>query len=161
MYNMNDILAQLQSGQSADQIAKSFTDALNAAIQKQNEESAAAIQRQAKIDGMMDIIDYILQFIEDFYPEALSGDASLEITESDVARLIDELDAAIPQLVQMTSALKGLEKLTTKPISKMDPIGTAKMTIKRPGAEPITFEAKDVSFNDAIEKFFKQNGLKQ
>lgn len=160
MYDMNDILAQLQGGQSADQIAKAFTDALNAAIQKQNEESAAAHQRQAKIDGMMDIIDYILQFIEDFYPEVLSGDADLEITESDVAKLIDELDAAIPQLVQMTSSLKNLEKLAAKPVSKLEPIGTAKMTIKRPGAEPVTFEAKDVSFSDAMEKFFKQNGLK-
>ena len=163
MYNMNDILAQLQGGQSADQIAKSFTDALNAAIQKQNEESAAATQRKAKIEGMMDLIDHILQFIDEFYPDVLPEDMDLEITESDVAELIDELDEAIPQLVQLTSALKGLENLmgdAPKKTSRVEPIGTAKMTIKRPGAEPVTFEAKEVSFGDAMEKFFRQNGLK-
>lgn len=160
MYNMNDILAQLQGGQSADQIAKSFTDALNAAIQKQNEQSAAASRRKAKIADMADLIEDIVDFISEYYPEVLPEDMDLEITEADVADLIDELDAAIPQLVQLTSALKGLEELTAKPVSKLEPIGTAKMTIKRPGAEPVTFEAKDVSFGDAMEKFFRQNGLK-
>lgn len=157
MYNMNDILAQLQGGQSADQIAKSFTDALNAAIQKQNEQSEANARRQAKISDMTDLIKDIVDFIREYYPEVLPEDMDLEITEDEVAELIDELDAAIPQLVQLTSALKGLEELTAKPV---EPIGTAKMTIKRPGAEPVTFEAKDVSFGDAMEKFFRQNGLK-
>ena len=160
MYNMNDILAQLQGGQSADQIAKSFTDALNAAIQKQNEQSVANARRQAKISDMADLIEDIVDFISEYYPEILPEDVDLEITEADIAELIDELDAAIPQLVQLTSALKGLEELTTKPASRVEPIGTAKMTIKRPGAEPVTFEAKEVSFGDAMEKFFRQNGLK-
>lgn len=157
---MNDILAQLQGGQSADQIAKSFTDALNAAIQKQNEQNEVNARRQAKISDMADLIEDIVDFISEYYPEVLPEDMDLEITEADVAELIDELDAAVPQLVQLTSALKSLEELTAKPASKLEPIGTAKMTIKRPGAEPVTFEAKDVSFGDAMEKFFRQNGLK-
>ena len=160
MYNMNDILAQLQGGQSADQIAKSFTDALNAAIQKQNEQSVANARRQAKISDMADLIEDLVDFISEYYPEVLPEDVDLEITDEDVAQLIDELDAAVPQLVQLTSALKGLEELTAKPVSRVEPIGTAKMTIKRPGAEPVTFEAKEVSFGDAMEKFFRQNGLK-
>lgn len=157
MYNMNDILAQLQGGQSADQIAKAFTDALNAAIQKQNEQSEAKVRRQAKISDMTVLIEYIIDFVSEHYPELLPEDMDLEITEDEVAKLIDELDAAVPQLVQLTSAL---EELTAKPVSKLEPIGTAKMTIKRPGAKPVTFEAKDVSFGDAMEKFFRQNGLK-
>ena len=160
MYNMNDILAQLQGGQSADQIAKSFTDALNAAIQKQNEQSVANARRQAKISDMADLIEDLVNFISEYYPEVLPEDVDLEITEEDVAGLIDELDAAVPQLVQLTSALKGLEELTAKPVSRVEPIGTVKATIKRPGAEPVTFEAKEVSFGDAMEKFFSQNGLK-
>ena len=160
MYNMNDILAQLQGGQSADQIAKSFTDALNAAIQKQNEQSAANARRQAKISDMADLIEDLVDFISEYYPEVLPEDVDLEITEEDIAQLIDELDAAVPQLVQLTSALKGLEELTAKPASRVEPIGTAKMTVKCPGVKPVTFEAKDVSFGDAMEKFFRQNGLK-
>lgn len=156
MYNMNDILAQLQGGQSADQIAKAFTDALNAALQKQNEQDMANARRRAKINDMATLIESIVDFIGEYYPELLPEDMDLEITEADIAGLIDELDTAIPQLVQLTSALSGLEKL----VPRVEPIGTAKMTINRPGAEPVTFEAKNVSFGDAMEKFFRQNGLK-
>ena len=152
MYNMNDILAQLQGGQSADQIAKSFTDALNAALQKQNEQNA----RQAKISDMTNLIKGLIDFISEYYPEVLPEDVDLEITEADVTALIDELDTAVPELVQLTSALKGLEELTAK---SAEPVGTAKMTVQRPGAKPVTFEAKNVSFGDAMEKFFRQNNL--
>ena len=143
MYNMNDILAQLQSGQSAEEIAKSFTDALNAAIQKQNEVDA---RRKAKISDMANLIDDIVDFVRKYYPEILPEDADLDITDDEVAELIDELDTAIPQL---TSALKDLEELVANPISKVE---TAK---KRPGAKSVTFEAKDFSFSDAIDKFFR------
>ena len=150
MYNINDILAQLQSGQSADEIAKSFTDALNAAIQKQKEQNKAEERRKAKICDMTNLAEAIIDFISEYYSEVMPKDMDLDITEADVAELIDELDVAIPQLV---SAFKDFEELT---VSKVEPIGTTK---KRPGAKSVTFKAEDFSFGDAMEKFFKQNGL--
>ncbi len=147
MYNINDILAQLQSGQSADEIAKSFTDTLNAAIQKQKEQSKAEERRKAKICDMTNLAEAIIDFISEYYSEVMPKDMDLDITEADVAELIDELDTAIPQLV---SAFKDFEELTVKPI------GTTK---KRPSVESVTFKAEDFSFGDAMEKFFKQNGL--
>ena len=153
MYNINDILAQLQSGQSADEIAKSFTDTLNAAIQKQNEQNKADARRKAKISDMTNLAEAIIDFISEYYSEVIPKDMDLDITEADVAELIDELDTAIPQLV---SAFKGFEELIVKPASHVEPIGTAK---KRPNVESVTFKAEDFSFGDAMEKFFKQNGL--
>ena len=150
MYNINDILAQLQSGQSADEIAKSFTDVLNAAIQKQNEQTKADERRKAKISDMTNLIEDVIDFISEYYPEVMPKDMDLDITETDVAELIDELDTTIPQLA---SAFKDFEELTS---SKGEPIDTAK---KSPAIKSVTFEAKDCSFGDAMEKFFKQNGL--
>ena len=150
MYNINDILAQLQSGQSADEIAKSFTDVLNAAIQKQNEQTKANERRKAKISDMTNLIEDVIDFISEYYPEVMPKDMDLDITETDVAELIDELDTTIPQLA---SAFKDFEELTSP---KGEPIGTAK---KSPAVKSVTFEAKDFSFGDAMEKFFKQNGL--
>ena len=147
MYNINDILAQLQSGQSADEIAKSFTDALNAAIQKQNEQTKANERRKAKISDMTNLMEAIIDFIYEYYPEVMPKDMDPDITEADAVELIDELDTAIPQLV---SAFKGFEELIVKPDSHVEPIGTTK---KRPGAK------SDFSFGDAMEEFFKQNGL--
>ena len=77
MYNINDILAQLQGGKSADEIAKSFTDALNAAIQKQNEADA---RRKAKICDMTNLIEDIIDFISEYYPEVMPKDMDLGIT---------------------------------------------------------------------------------
>ena len=150
MYNINDILAQLQSGQSADEIAKSFTDALNAAIQKQNEQTKANERRKAKISDMTGLIEDVIDFISEYYPEVMPKDMDLDITEADVAELIDELDTTIPQLA---SAFKGFEELTVKPV---EPIGTTK---KSPGVKAVTLKAEDFSFGDAMEKFFKQNCL--
>ena len=150
MYNINDILAQLQSGKSADEIAKSFTDALNAAIQKQNEQTKADERRKAKICDMTNLMEAIIDFIDEYYHEVMPKDMNLDITEADAVKLIDELDSTIPQLV---SAFKDFEELT---VSHVEPIGTAK---KRPGAKSVTFKAEDFSFGDAMEKFFKQNGL--
>ena len=150
MYNINDILAQLQGGKSADEIAKSFTDTLNAAIQKQKEQSKTEERRKAKISDMTNLIEEIVDFLNEYYPEVMPKDVDLDITEAEVAELIDELDTAIPQLV---SAFKDLEKLT---VSHVEPIGTTK---KRPNVKSVTFKAEDFSFGDAMEKFFKQNGL--
>lgn len=153
MYNINDILAQLQSGQSADEIAKSFTDTLNAAIQKQNEQNKADARRKAKICDMTNLAEAIIDFISEYYSEVMPKDMDLDITEADVAELIDELDTAIPQLV---SAFKDFEELTVKPIGTTKKSPTTK---KNPGVKSVTFEAKDFSFGDAMEEFFKQNGL--
>lgn len=144
MYNMNDILTQLQGGQSADQIAKAFTDALNAAIQEQEKQAQANSMRAAKIDAMTAIVDLILDFVEEFYPDLISADAEIEITAEDIEEMIDALDEAIPQVAQLTAAITGLEKLVAdKPkVSKI---------------EPKIVKAK--SFDDAMAQFFKMNGL--
>lgn len=121
---------------------RSPSPSLNAAIQKQNEADA---RRKAKISDMANLIDNIIDFISKYYPEVLPEDADLDISEDDVAKLIDELDTVIPQL------LKDLEELAVKPTSTRE---------THPSAKHITFEASDFSFDDAIEKFFRQNGLK-
>ena len=48
MYSMEDILSLLHEGQTADDIAKSFTDQLNAALKAQEEEIKAQEEAKAK-----------------------------------------------------------------------------------------------------------------
>lgn len=156
MYNMTDILAQLQGGQSADAIAQAFTDALNAAIQEQTKQSEAAATRADKINRLGDILEEILMFVEDFYPGVIPEDAEIEITDEDVGMLIDELDEAVPQLIELATALADLEAIMSKKSEpKIQPVGETKITIKK----PVTFAASNVDFGDAIGQFFKQNGL--
>lgn len=145
MYNVNDILAMLQNGESADTIAQNFADTLNAAIQKKKEEEekqkkadAAAAIRSNKIADLTDILDYILDFIDEYYPE-LAADLDMEIETSDVEAIVDELDRTVPQVVSLTNSLKSI-KTTPSPI-------VMKGTL-----------CKD-DFNSIMGDFFKKNNL--
>ena len=78
MFEMTDILARLQNGESAEDIAKEFTAALNAAeteIQKQDEKEQQYTEFKA-------IMDQTVDYIKRYYPE-------VEMTEMDEANYRD------------------------------------------------------------------------
>lgn len=140
MYNVNDILARLQNGESADAIAQSFADALNGALQKQEEEKAAVAKRhEDKVAALTTVIDSVINFIKEFYPDAF---LDFEYSTEDVESIIETLDNEIPKLKELSEALAELEALTKKP---------------KTNSKPATLTAT-VS-GDAITNFLKANGL--
>ena len=150
MYNVNDILARLQNGESADAIAQSFADALNGAIQKQQEEKAAAAQRhEDKVAALTDIIDYVIDFIEEFYPEMIPDGVDLEFSAEDAEGVIQALDESMPKFIELNAALSSLEALTKKP--------EADRVVAKVNNKPATFTA--AANGDAIANFLKVNGL--
>ena len=143
MYDVNDILARLQNGENADAIAQEFADALNDAIQKRNEEKAAADRKANKVATLTYILDEIIEFVEEFYPE-LIVDEDLEVTPEDVERIIEVLDVYAPKFKELSAALAHLEPLPSKP------------------STPSPKKAIPVSFTidtDPINTFLKQHGL--
>lgn len=154
MYNMETILAQLQNGQDPEAIAQQFADVLNAAIQKQNELEMSNTHA-AKVAALMDIVGAVVDFINDFYPEVGLADSDLKITEEDVSDLVDELDEAMPQVVELMNAVSALDELLDKRAMAVAPKQATPIKVK-----PVTKVALDeVNFNDAIGQFLKQNGL--
>ena len=145
MYNVEDILAMLQNGESADTIAQSFADTLNAAIQKKKEaeekQKKADIEaavRANKIADLTDIMDYIFDFIEEYYPE-LAADLDMEISTEEVETIVDELDRTVPQIVSLSNSLKSIKTAPSPIVVKTTPC------------------AKD--FNSIMGDFFKKNNL--
>lgn len=151
MYNMEELLAQLQGGQSADAIAKSFTDALNAAIAEQARAQAEADKRQDKIEWLQDILEETVAFIKEYYPEVLS-DENVTVETAEVEELVDMLDETIPQLLQ-------LAQLTDSLSSHIKPVSGGTVTIKAPGQKPATFDVKSADFNTIMNDFFNKHGL--
>jgi hypothetical protein len=142
MYDVNDILARLQNGENADAIAQEFADALNDAIQKRNEEKAAADRQADKVATLTYILDEIIEFVEEFYPE-LIVDEDIEVTPEDVERIIEVLDVYAPKFKELNAALANFEASTSKP-------------------SPAPKKAIPVSFTidtDPINTFLKQHGL--
>lgn len=134
MYNMNDILTLLQNGQSADDIAKSFTTALNEALA---EHKKADKVRKEKLDWMGDIVENILEYAEYFYPEYAEAIAAVEYSDDELIELVNAIDQMIPQLL-------GLVKLMSTPV---------------PTPTPKVKTAPTSTFDQVMEQFFKKNGL--
>ena len=142
MYNVNDILARLQNGENADAIAQEFADALNGAIQKRNEEKAAADRKANKVATLTYILDEIIEFVEEFYPEFIV-DEDLEITPEDVENVIEVLDVYTPKFKELQESLANLEASTSKPSPSL------KKEL------PVSFKIDD----NPINTFLKVNGL--
>lgn len=151
MYNVEDILTRLQNGESADAIAQSFADALNGAIQKKNEaESAAKVAYEKKVAALTDIIDAVIDFIEEFYPQMIPNGVDLEFDAEDVEGIIEALDDSMPKFMELQSALSALESLKEKKPE-------ADRVVAKINHKPATFTTT-VS-GDAITNFLKANGL--
>ncbi len=142
MYDVNDILARLQNGENADAIAQEFADALNGAIQKRNEEKAAADRKADKVATLTYILDEVIEFVEEFYPE-LIVDEDLEVTPEDVENVIEVLDVYAPKFKELNAALANLESLASKPSPSL------KKEL------PVSFKID----TDPINTFLKQHGL--
>ena len=142
MYDVNDILTRLQNGENADAIAQEFADALNGAIQKRNEEKAAADRKAEKVETLTWILDDIIDFVEEFYPE-LIVDEDIEVTPEDVERIIEVLDVYVPKFKELNAALANFETLASKPSHAL------KKEL------PVSFTID----TDPINTFLKQHGL--
>ena len=147
MFNTDELTAALQNGANPDEIAKSFTDALNTAIkaQKEAEEKAAKKNkiRAERVEALQGIIDAIEEFVEDFYPDMYDAKVfeSFDIEELDkvVAEAYDEVKRMAP----LFDSLKDLEKQL-----KMTDNVTKTVAIK-----------KTKSTDQAIADFLRKSGL--
>lgn len=143
-FNMNDILAALQSGQDPQNIANSFADQLNAAIrQKAEDDKVASDKKDYKMNRVASVVDGILDLLEDFYPDLYTEEMRDAISTED---LVEAMDEAYAEIQRMTPVLSALDDLL-KDLEKED---TSKPTLKVDTKSQV----------NPIETFLKANGLK-
>lgn len=107
-FNQNDILESLAAGVSADDIAKNFTKALNAAIAEQKARDTKAAEKKTRLDAILDLAD---EFIKDYYPEIY--DEPYTTSTEDIITVMDEV---YEKSLKMFSATK--PKKPTSPIAE-------------------------------------------
>lgn len=139
-FNMNDILAALQSGQDPQDIANSFADQLNAAIRQKAESDKTAAEKDEKVACFQEILDLFTAFIEDYYPEIYDEDTLKKFT---AAELVDAMDEAYDEILKMAPAFDELERALAELLAEKD-------TAKPKSKEKI----------DPISAFLFENGLK-
>lgn len=147
MYNIYDAL---KSGQTADEIAKAFTDELNAAIQKQSaEEEAAKAMATRKTDRADEIAAQINDFMNDYYP-GLMKDATIE--GEDVITMLEslvELDNKLGKLAQ--TLFTAFDMNSTAP--------SAKITVKAKTPSGVKSKSTEIKPEDVFASFFAKNNI--
>ena len=156
MINQNDIFTALQNGEDPQVLANSFADALNAAIKQKAEADAKAAEeakakqkaenaRQEKLDFAAGIIEDIMDFLEEFYPD-IYEDEMRKVATDHPEMLVDAFDQAEAEVKRMRPLFGELERL----VHALDSDGDKDM---KPTPRPVR------SLNP-IEDFLKMNGLK-
>ena len=136
MYKMEDILAQLNSGMSATDIATNFTEALNGAIKAQETAQAEKAQKQEKLADAQKIADAMNAFATKYY--------GVESTIVDGKTVIDTYE-------MMNSLVTSFEDLGNGfKFSMTTPTTSSKKAYKEPKAK---------TADDVFSKFLKINGL--
>ena len=152
MYDMNTILAAMAEGKTADDLAKEFTDALNAANAKIEADriaaEKAALEANAKVAAFKDIMIDIVDFVNTFYADQLPSDALAalngEITDESVADVIKEID----NLVKMAPMILALIEMEEKPASNKNKILKSAMPSLKIGRNP-KLTIKNIGDEDA------------
>jgi hypothetical protein len=156
MYDMNTILKAMAEGKTADDLAKEFTDALNAANAKLEEDRIAeenrALENQKRVDKIKELKGIILSmqdFITEYYLDYVPADykdlITKEVEDDAIAEALDEIDALMPMLPVIFALAEAETTMTSPSASKKNSIlPNIKMT-KRPVKQTI----KTMSDSDA------------
>lgn len=156
---MDNIYSRLLAGESADDIAKEFTDALNTAVEQFEEEEKARKQREeeaakakaareakaaAKKSAMVDLVDRFLYFVGEYYP-------SFGFTVEDVDAMDDE---AIYALADLFIGILDMEQaMPSKRHFKLNGADLFKPTTAK------EVEAEEAVKRDIFKEAFKMFGL--
>lgn len=146
MVRVEDLMAAIQNGQSADDLAAEYAKALNEANARVKADAKAKAEAEAvKIADARAVVDPLVTYIQKYIPEMDLG----EVTDADLEEAAKFLVAAIDEVkVQLAPQLKLLKML-----GGLDLDGEApKLNIKR---KPQTIGGK----KDPIADFLKDMGL--
>lgn len=146
MVRVEDLMAAIQNGQSADDLAAEYAKALNEANARVKADAKAKAEAKAvKIADARAVVDPLVTYIQKYIPEMDLG----EVTEADLEEATKFLVAAIDEVkVQLAPQLKLLKML-----GGLDLDGEApKLNITR---KPQTIGGK----KDPIADFLKDMGL--
>ena len=147
MVRVEDLMAAIQNGQSADDLAAEYAKALNEANArvKADEEAKAKAEAETQMADARAVVDPLVTYIQKYTPEMELG----EVTDADLDEAAQFLVAAIDEVkVQLAPQLKFLKML-----GGLDLDGEApKLNIKR---KPQTIGGK----KDPIADFLKDMGL--
>lgn len=165
MYDSKDILALLQEGQKAEDIAQAFADALNNAIDEKGKlDKEAAEARKAaeqtkknKIYKVCNIVDDILMFIKEYYPDVAPKSVAGII---DPEKIVNAMDEAYEEVRQYSKDLDQLIELLHELLPEEKELEEKKKDCNcKATYTTANSELNDASIANIIDEFLKKNNL--
>lgn len=136
MYDKNTILARLQNGEDAQDIANEIADLLNAAVAEHAEAEEAKRLQAAKEAEKVNAADLVVEhgkaFLKTYYPDLYVSDFETA-TGKDLIKFVDDMlqeyynfKSSIKNLDQLIADLENLnikpKESKAKPKAKKDPV---------------------------------------
>lgn len=148
MVRVEDLMAAIQNGQSADDLAAEYAKALNEANARVKADAEAkARAASVKVADAKAVVVSLVKYIQTYIPEMDLG----EVTDADLNEAAEFLVSAIDEVkVQLAPQLKLLKMLGGLDLDSETP--KAKLNITR---KPQTIGGK----KDPIADFLKEMGL--
>lgn len=110
MVNSNDLLARLANGESADALAKEFTDALNAA-QKEYETKS---KDEEKLADFSVAVDAMLTYLKKWHPDLADWDQVIA-DEGELKDMLEGIESLIELAVSMRELSRMMPETSLKP----------------------------------------------
>lgn len=108
MVRVEDLMAAIQNGQSADDLAAEYAKALNEANARVEAKAKAEAEARVKIADAKAVVVPLVKYIQTYIPEMDLG----EVTDADLNEAAEFLVAAIDEIkVQLAPQLKLLKML--------------------------------------------------
>lgn len=164
----NDILARLRNGEDAEKIAQELINNLNSAIATKDKEDAEAKriaeekarleqEKKALEDKKNNLADAMARAMVEYYkltfPEVPEG----ILKEFNGPAIRKQLDATVNLLKSLADLSKKLDKIDFNDID-LDAVGSWFGLTSATKPDPSACKPK-TSYEDAINSFFKANGL--
>lgn len=145
MVRVEDLMAAIQNGQSADDLAAEYAKALNEANARVKADEEAKAEAETQMADARAVVDPLVTYIQKYIPEMELGevtDADLNEAAQFLVSVTDEVKAQLAPQLKLLKMLGGLDLDGEAP----------KLNIKR---KPQTIGGK----KDPIADFLKDMGL--
>lgn len=164
----NNILARLRNGEDAEKIAQELINNLNSAIATKDKEDAEAKriaeekakaeqERKALEDKKNNLADAMARAMVEYYKLSLPEVPEGITKELNGVAMRKQLDATVGLLKSLTDLSKKLDKIDFNDID-LDAVGSWFGLTSATKPDPSACKPK-TSYEDAINSFFKANGL--
>lgn len=122
MVRVEDLMAAIQNGQSADDLAAEYAKALNEAnarVKADAEAKAKAEAETVKIADARAVVDPLVTYIQKYIPEMDLGEADLEEAAKFLVAAIDEVKVQLAPQLKLLKMLGGLDLDGETPKAKL------------------------------------------